>query len=98
MKTDKVLMILSYLAIFFKISFILFAVLYRISEKKNITNNLLVWKTRIDVFYVVTMSIFLIFIFSPRSDNKRYLTKTICNLLFLYGIISIVTADWGSFK
>lgn len=98
MKPHKILTILGYLAIFLKIAFILIAILYRLLEKKNKTTNLLVWKKRTDALYITTMSIFLIFIFSPWSDNRRYMTKTIFNLLFIYGIISIITADWSSFK
>lgn len=98
MKTRKLLIILGYLAIFLKIAFILFAVFFRIFKRKNKPNNLLVWKKRTDVLYITTMSIFLIFIFNPRNDNRRYMTKTIFNLLFIYGIISIITADWASFK
>jgi hypothetical protein len=95
------LMVLGHLAIIFKIIFIILAVFYRISQKKSnpgMSKFLLVWKERTDVLYVTAMSIFLIYIFSPWTNNRQYLTRSIYHLLFLYGIISIITANWASFK
>ena len=98
MKTHNFLVILGYLAIIFKVMFILFALAYRMLQKKYNSTKLLIWKKRTDVLYITCMSIFLIFFFNPWDKNKRYMTKTIFNLLFIYGIISIITADWASFK
>ena len=95
------LMILGHLAIILKIAFILLAVFYRISQKKaspNMSSFLFKWKERTDALYISVMSIFLIYIFSPWTNNRQYLTRSIYHLLFLYGIVSIITANWSSFK
>lgn len=98
MNIHLVLLILGYLAVFFKISFIVFSIFYRVSQKRKKMPKLLLWKERTDVLYITTMSIFLVYFFNPWNDNKRHMTKTIFSLLFLYGIVSIITANWGSFK
>jgi hypothetical protein len=79
-------------SLIFKILFILFLISYNISLKydprySQLFHNL---KGKMDFIYIMIMSIFLVFIFYPWRNNTVFLTKKINNVLFLYGLISIV--------
>lgn len=100
MEDEQILMILEfviYFVIAIKIIFVFFSVLYRISVKKdsNRKNQLLFWKNKVEFVYVFMMSLILIYIFYPWNENTRFLTPKMCHLIFLYGIISIFTAQWS---
>jgi ribose/xylose/arabinose/galactoside ABC-type transport system permease subunit len=43
------------------------------------------------------MSGLLIYIFNPRTKIQPIITTELKILLFLFGIILLITADWGSF-
>lgn len=92
------LIIIGYIVVIFKIAFIIFDVFYKLSERRQTENKinkwLKKWKIRTEFFYVISMSIILIYIFYPWGNNKRFLTPEIYKLIFLYGIVSIFTANW----
>ena len=90
-----VLLIIGYFVVIFKVAFIAFDVFYKLSEKRDKSIEWLrKWKIRTEFLYVVSMSFILIYIFYPWDDNKRFLTKEIYKLIFLYGIVSVFTANW----
>jgi NADH:ubiquinone oxidoreductase subunit 6 (subunit J) len=93
-----ILVLVGYIVVLFKIAFIGFDVFYKLSEKKGKKDKTIEWlhkwKLRTEFFYVVSMSLILIYIFYPWDDNKRFLTREIYKLIFLYGIVSIFTANW----
>ena len=91
-----VLLIVGYFVVVFKVAFIAFDVFYKLSEKKDKSIEwLLKWKIRTEFLYVVSMSFILIYVFYPWENNKKFLTKEIYKLIFLYGVVSIFTANWG---
>jgi hypothetical protein len=61
----------------------------RISYCKNLTENL----------FMVLVSILLIYLFNPYHDNKYLLDdKYVKALLFIYGILMLITFDWTVFS
>ena len=60
----------------------------RISYCKNLTENL----------FMVLVSVLLIYLFNPYHENKYLLDdKYVKALLFIYGILILVTFDWTVF-
>ena len=55
------------------------------------------WKSRSEFVFTILMAILLIFIFSPRHNHQKYITKELGILLYLFGFILIITADWNVF-
>ena len=43
------------------------------------------------------MSILLIYIFNPRIERTKYINNEIKLLLYLFGFITLLTAEWGIF-
>lgn len=68
------------------------------SERKKTLDPLIVyWKQRTDFIFIVSMAILLLIIFYPRYDGLKYLNFEIKLLFFLFGIILLVTSNWGDF-
>jgi predicted MFS family arabinose efflux permease len=60
----------------------------RVLYYKNLTENL----------FMVLVSILLIYLFNPYHENKYLLDdKYVKALLFIYGILMLVTFDWSEF-
>jgi len=60
----------------------------RISYCKNLTENL----------FMVLVSVLLIYLFNPYHENKYLLDdKYVKTLLFIYGILMLITFDWSVF-
>lgn len=84
-----------------KLAFIIFSLIYLYYTLKKKTSDpkaikIKFWKERLEFIFIFLMSIFLIILFNPRTPSKplSYETKL---LLYLFGIISLITADWGTF-
>ena len=55
------------------------------------------WKARIEFIFICLMSILLIFLFNPRQNRLNLITYEAKLLLFLFGFILIITAEWKHF-
>jgi hypothetical protein len=85
-----------------KITFIVLAVMNiytKITTPENTErlNNLQFWKDRVEFVFIFTMSSLLLFLFNPFHSHIGMITKETKMLLFLFGCILIVTAQWGLF-
>lgn len=94
-----ILLIIGYFVVLFKVAFIGFDIFYKLIEEKNKTEKRIEffrkWKVRTELLYNVSMSLIIIYVFYPWENNKRFLTKEIYKLIFLYGVVSIFTANWN---
>jgi hypothetical protein len=93
--------------IFIKILFILFAVMTFILKTKikysknndkkiiSIYNNLSLCKETLELFFIISTAIVCIIVFCPFYKDQVIIDKHTRLLLFLYGIIIIITADWS---
>jgi hypothetical protein len=91
-----------YLIIFIKLIFISLAItiLYlKFKGKKDteIYNKIIFWKHRVEFIFVFLMSILLIYIFNPRIERTKHLNNEIKLLLYLFGFITLLTAEWDIF-
>lgn len=66
-------------------------------EHKKKAEKTLLWKEQSEFVFTICMAILLILIFHPRYGNINYLSHEIRLLFFLFGVILIVTANWGEF-
>lgn len=83
-----------------KILFILTTLAYRYyqhkGDKKRV-EQLDYWRERLEFIFIACMSVLLIYLFNPRSNRPVVLDGETKILLYLYGIIILLTADWGLF-
>jgi uncharacterized membrane protein YiaA len=90
------------LIIIVKVIFIILAI-YQIYLKHKKTNDkkqleqVKFWKERIEFIFVLLMSVLLIYLFNPWFNNMKLLTYETKLLLYLFGFILILTADWNLF-
>ena len=91
-----------YLIILVKLIFIFLALAYlHYSRKKTPTKQdklktqqLEFWKKRMEFIFITLMSLLLIYLFRRPNHIIDYETSI---LLFLFGIILLITADWTTF-
>jgi hypothetical protein len=98
-----------YLAFAIKIAFIITAVAALLIKEKNklkgssnaniaLENKLEYWKDRLDFVFTFLMAFLLIYLFNPRSNQSvMILDNETKILLFLFGIILLITAKWKTF-
>jgi hypothetical protein len=55
------------------------------------------WKSRVEFVFIFLMSLLLIYLFNPKRDRKAMINKETELVLFLFGIVLIITADWSDF-
>ena len=85
-----------------KIIFIFLAIFHLYDKVKGKTNTpidkkVLFWKERVEFIFVCMMALLLIYLFNPINKTPIILDKETKLVLFLFGIILIVTAKWKVF-
>ena len=55
------------------------------------------WKKKTEFIFVFFMSLLLIYIFNPWYKHRKYITRELEILFFLFGYILLFTADWSTF-
>lgn len=86
----------------FKITFIILAVTKIYVSRKEPNNkkkidNLEFWKKRIEFIFIMLMSLLLIFLFSPRANRINMIDNETKLLLYLFGFVLLLTANWEQF-
>ena len=66
-------------------------------EQSNLDKKILYWKERFEFIFIALMSILLIYIFNPRTNNSILIDKETKLLLFLFGFVLLITAKWEIF-
>ena len=64
------------------------------SEKDK---EVLFWRERVEFIFILLMAILLIFLFNPYKNKMYMINNETKVLLYLFGIVLIITADWKSF-
>jgi hypothetical protein len=67
--------------------------------KKNsdINKKIEYWKDRVDFVFEILMAFLLIYLFNPRNDHKALIDSHVKLLLYLFGFILLITAQWSTF-
>jgi len=66
-------------------------------ENSELGKKIQYWRERIEFIFVILMSLLLIYLFNPRRNNQVVIDFEMKLLLYLFGIILIITAKWGEF-
>jgi hypothetical protein len=90
------------LIILIKIAFILLAVSHLYFKFKGETNSptdkkVVFWKERMEFVFIILMAILLIYLFNPRASRDAKLDYETKILLYLFGFILLITANWDVF-
>jgi len=85
-----------------KVVFIVLAITYLYTKRVHPNdaprlNKLQYWKDRVEFVFVFLMSILLLYLFNPYANNVHRITKETKLLLYLFGFILILTAQWNVF-
>jgi len=86
--------------ILIKIAFIVLSIAKIVAKHKNPQNTKLIeklefWRERAEFIFIICMAILLIQVFYPGSKNPIDQETKI--LFYLFGIILLITAKWGTF-
>jgi hypothetical protein len=85
-----------------KVLFILFSLThlyYKIKDEEQNKYNIaaVYWRGRLEFIFTITMAVLLIYLFNPRYNNEKLITRETKLLLYLFGFILIIIAEWGEF-
>lgn len=91
-----------YLIIAVKIIFVILAISLLYYKAKGKTTDpkaqhLQFWKDRMEFVFIFLMSTLMLTLFYPRRQQQPTLNYETRLLLFLFGIILLITADWSTF-
>ena len=85
-----------------KIIFILLTVIYLYLKIKGEDNsifgkNVFILKKKIEFIFILLMAILLIYLFNPISNKTNLIDKEAKFLLYLFGILLLLTSNWDDF-
>jgi len=92
-----------WLIIIFKLTFISSTLLHKYVNynKKSVfykyDDKLMYVREFTEFVFILLMCLLIIYVFHPRKDHMQYMTDEIKMLIYLFGWIILITADWGSF-
>ena len=93
-----------YISIIFliKIVFVILATVHLYLKFKNKTGSdldkqVLFWRERIEFIFTSLMAFLLIYLFNPKNNRIFMINHETKVLLFLFGFILIITANWKTF-
>jgi hypothetical protein len=95
---------ISYIYLIFavKILFVLFAIatLYLKLKKRENTESYKTfsyWKERLEFIFIILMSVLLTYLFNPRQNRNNMINGETKLLLYLFGFVLLITANWSTF-
>jgi hypothetical protein len=102
---EQILEIIIYFIIFIKIIFLIStigAIVFNHYNETSASSKLLevkftYWKKKTEFIFVSSMALLLIYIFNPWYKNRKYISKKLEFLFYLFGFILLFTADWNDF-
>lgn len=93
-----------YITLIFIVKFVfIILALYRLYIKtkkpneKELLEKLEFWKKRFEFIFVTLMSILLVYLFNPRSNNLVMIDRETKLLFYLFGFVLLLTENWSSF-
>ena len=101
----KVLEFIVYFIIFIKVVFLIATIGHIIFSHYNKGSSLSkmldikfsYWKRKTEFIFIFSMSLLLIYIFNPWYKHRKYITRELEILFYLFGYILLFTADWSTF-
>jgi len=81
--------------LFLAITHLYFTIKHKTDSEMD--KKVLYWKEKIEFIFIILMSCLLIYLFNPRSNRVVLIDNETKVLLFLFGIIVLITAKWNIF-
>jgi hypothetical protein len=83
-----------------KIGFITMALIHlyfklKHTENTDLDKKILYWKDRFELIFIALMSFLLIYLFNPRYDKNIFIDHETKILLFMFGVVLLITANWS---
>lgn len=66
-------------------------------ENSDLDKKVQYWKERFEFVFIFLMALLLIYLFNTRRDRSIMIDHETKILLFLFGFVLIITADWELF-
>ena len=66
-------------------------------ENSKLYKFLFYWKGRVEFVFIILMSLLLVYLFNPRKNRLNRINAEAKLLLYLFGIVLLITADWSNF-
>jgi Ca2+/Na+ antiporter len=66
-------------------------------ENSKLYKILFYWKERDEFVFIILMAFLLIYLFNPRKNRLNRINAEAKLLLYLFGIVLLITADWSNF-
>jgi hypothetical protein len=66
-------------------------------QDKKLLQTLEVWKRRVEFIFITLMSLLLVYLFNPRTNHISMIDSETKMLLFLFGLVLLLTENWTSF-
>jgi len=63
----------------------------------NLDKEILFWRERVEFIFTSLMAILLIYLFNPQKNRIFMINNETQTLLFLFGFVLIITANWKTF-
>lgn len=80
-----------------KVLFVLMAIAEKLAKDKNTKATLTYWKEKTEFIFIVSMAVLCIGLFNPFRYGQLVLNHHTRILLFIYGFIVLLNADWSSY-
>ena len=98
---DKYTIYISFI-VFVKFALVCLAIthLYLKLKKKTdseLDQRIVYFKEKIEFIFIALMACLIIYLFSPRIDRSDLINRETKFVLYLFGIILLITAKWDSF-
>jgi L-asparagine transporter-like permease len=98
---DKLNMYITFI-IFIKVCFVILAISHLYLKLKHkdgskTDKTIVFWKERLEFIFVILMAALLIYLFKPDSNRDILITHETKILLYLFGFILLITANWEDF-
>ena len=66
-------------------------------EDTELNKNIVIWKERFEFIFMNLMAVLLIYVFYPKANRSELISKETKLLLFLFGFVLLLTANWNEF-
>ena len=91
-----------YIIIFIKICFIISAITHGYLKRTNKLNSdldkkALYWKEKLEFIFKALMAGLIIYLFNPKYNRENLIDYETKVLLYLFGFILLLTANWSAF-
>jgi hypothetical protein len=66
-------------------------------ENSKLYKFLFYWKERDEFVFIILMSVLLTYLFNPRQNRNNMINGETKLLLYLFGFVLLITANWSTF-